>query len=97
MASWYFLQAREFHSILQGDDLLEKERRHCQSLLDTYYKMRKSTQEHLLFRQRYLEALPPSTGTCKTSEEDRPHRALGRMPPREYRNQAENNTFKTST
>jgi putative transposase len=32
-----------------------------------------------------------------TYNEDRPHRALGRIPPREYRNQAENNTFKTST
>ncbi len=71
MASWYFLRGRESQSIMQADDLLVKERRHCQSLLDTYYKMRKSTQEHLLFRQRYLEALPPSTGTGKTSEEDR--------------------------
>jgi len=59
MASWYFLQARESHSILQGDDLLVKERRQCQSLLETYCKMRKSTQEHVLFTQRYLQALPP--------------------------------------
>jgi hypothetical protein len=71
MASWYFLRGRESQSIMQADDLLVKERRHCQSLLDTYYKMRKSTQEHLLFRQRYLEALPPLAITGKTSEEDR--------------------------
>ncbi len=32
-----------------------------------------------------------------TYNEDRPNRAFGRIPPREYRNQAENNTFKTST
>jgi hypothetical protein len=70
MASWYFLQASESHSISQADDLLVKERRHCQSLLDTYYKMRKSTQEHVLFRQRYLEALPPLAITGTTSEED---------------------------
>jgi len=68
MASWYFLQASESHSISQADDLLVKERRHCQSLLDTYCKMRKSTQEHLLFRQRYLEALPPPAITRRFSE-----------------------------
>jgi hypothetical protein len=70
MASWYFLRAQESHSITKNDDLLMKERRHCQSLLDTYYKMRKSTQEHVLFRQRYLEALPPLAITGTTSEED---------------------------
>jgi len=68
MASWYFLQARESHNITHADDLLVKERRHCQSLLDTYCKMRKSTQEHLLFRQRYLEALPPPAITRRSSK-----------------------------
>lgn len=71
MASWYFLRARESQSIMQADDLLVKERRHCQSLLDTYCKMRKSTQEHVLFRQRCLETLPPPAGTETTSEKDR--------------------------
>ena len=59
MASWYFLQARESHNITHANDLLVKERRHCQSLLETYCKMRKSTQEHVLFTQRYLQVLPP--------------------------------------
>jgi hypothetical protein len=68
MASWYFLRARESQSIMQADDLLVKERRHCQSLLDTYCKMRKSTQEHLLFRQKYLEVLPLPAITRTTVE-----------------------------
>jgi len=68
MASWYFLRARESQSIMQADDLLVKERRHCQSLLDTYCKMRKSTQEHLLFTQRYLQVLPPPAITRTTFE-----------------------------
>lgn len=68
MASWYFLQARESHSISQADDLLLKERRQCQSLLETYFKMRKSTQEHVLFTQRYLQVLPPLAITRTTVE-----------------------------
>jgi hypothetical protein len=68
MASWYFLQARESHSILQGDDLLVKERRQCQSLLETYCKMRKSTQEHVLFTEKYLQVLPPPVITRTTVE-----------------------------
>lgn len=68
MASWYFLQARESHNITYADDLLVKERRHCQSLLETYFKMRKSTQEYVLFTQRYLQVLPPPAITRTTVE-----------------------------
>jgi len=68
MASWYFLQARESHNITHADDLLVKERRQCQSLLETYCKMRKSTQEHVLFSQRYLQVLPPPAITRTTVE-----------------------------
>jgi hypothetical protein len=68
MASWYFLQARESHNITHADDLLVKERRQCQSLLETYCKMRKSTQEHVLFTQRYLQVLPHPAITRTTVE-----------------------------
>jgi hypothetical protein len=68
MASWYFLQARESHNITHADDLLVKERRHCQSLLETYCKMRKSTQEHVLFTQRYLQVLPHPAITRTTAQ-----------------------------
>jgi hypothetical protein len=70
MASWYFLQARESHNITHADDLLVKERRHCQSLLEMYFKMRKSTQEHVLFMQRYIHVLPSPVFTGTTSEQD---------------------------
>jgi hypothetical protein len=55
MASWYFLHARDTHAVTQIDELLIKERRHCQSLLETYFKLRKSTQEHVLFSQKYID------------------------------------------
>jgi len=61
MASWYFLRSREANQITQGDDLALKERRHCQSLLDTYLKMRKSTQDHAIFAQKYLQMQVPDT------------------------------------
>ena len=55
MATWYFLHARDTHAVTQIDELLIKERRHCQSLLDTYFKLRKSAQEQVVFSQKYLD------------------------------------------
>jgi hypothetical protein len=54
MSSWYFLQARDTQAVTQIDEMLMKERRHCQSLLETYMKLRKSTQEHIVFEKKYL-------------------------------------------
>ena len=61
MATWYFLRSREANHLTQGDDLALKERRHCQSLLDTYLKMRKSSQEQVIFTQKYLQMQLPDT------------------------------------
>ena len=61
MATWYFLRSREANSLSQGDDLVLKERRHCQSLLDTYLKMRKSSQDQVIFTQKYLQMQAPDT------------------------------------
>jgi hypothetical protein len=70
MANWYFLRTQESHSITKADDFLLKERRYCLSLLDTYCKMRKSTQEQLLFSQKYLQVLGPPAITTTISKED---------------------------
>jgi hypothetical protein len=70
MANWYFLRTQESHSITKADDFLLKERRYCLSLLDTYCKMRKSTQEQLLFSQKYLQVLEPPAITMTISKED---------------------------
>ncbi len=61
MASWFFLESRGAQSLTQVDELVLKERRYCQGLLDTYFKMRKSSQEQRLFAQKYLQIQVPNT------------------------------------
>ncbi len=51
MASWLFLQKQELCNS-NHDDLIIKERRVYQSLLDSYMKLRKSQDEHLMFLHR---------------------------------------------
>ena len=50
MASWYFLQGRHAKEVDQLDEVVVKERRICQSLLESFMKMRKSQVEHALLR-----------------------------------------------
>ena len=52
MASWLFLQKQELRNSDQHDDFIMKERRVYQSLLDSYMKLRKSQDEHLMFLHR---------------------------------------------
>lgn len=54
MASWYFLQGRHSKEIDQLDEVVIKERRICQSLLESFMKMRKSQVEHILLRHNLL-------------------------------------------
>ena len=68
MASWYFLKGRDANHLMQADEMVLKEQRHCQSLLDTYCKLRKSRQDHILFTRKYLEIEPPSTVSSVVSE-----------------------------
>jgi len=69
MASWYFLRSREANQLTQADDLVLKERRHCQSLLDTYLKIRKSAQEQVIFAQKYLQMQVPDTNVLCVPEQ----------------------------
>ncbi len=52
MASWFFVQKMELRQSDQQDDLLIRERKTYQSLLDSYVKVRKSQDEHLAFLDR---------------------------------------------
>ena len=52
MASWLFLQKQELRNSDHHDDFIMKERRVYQSLLDSYVKLRKSQDEHLMFLRR---------------------------------------------
>ena len=52
MASWLFLQKQELRNSDHHDDFIMKERRVYQSLLDSYVKLRKSQDEHLMFLHR---------------------------------------------
>ena len=52
MASWLFLQKQELRNSDHHDDFIMKERRIYQSLLDSYMKLRKSQDEHLMFLRR---------------------------------------------
>ncbi len=52
MASWLFMQKQELRNSDQHDDFIMRERRVYQSLLDSYVKLRKSQDEHLMFLHR---------------------------------------------
>jgi len=52
MASWLFIQKQELRNSDHHDDFIMKERRVYQSLLDSYVKLRKSQDEHLMFLHR---------------------------------------------
>ena len=59
MGIWFFLKARQGDTIERFDDRMLQERRACQSLLDCYYRMRKSHMDHVLFTERRLKLSPP--------------------------------------
>jgi hypothetical protein len=61
MASWLFIQKVEMRDSDSHDELLMRERRSYQSLLDSYVKLRKSQDEHLIFLHR-LKIDPVSAG-----------------------------------
>ena len=51
MAIWYLIKGRHSQEVDKYDEVVLKERRVCQSLLDTFFKLRKSQAEHVLMRQ----------------------------------------------
>ncbi len=61
MGIWFFLQQRHGDSVEQYDDRVAQERRQCIQLLDNFFRMRKSKDEHALMAHRCLQVTPPNT------------------------------------
>jgi hypothetical protein len=77
-AIWYFLNGRHSRQVEICDEAVMKERRICQSLLDTYYKMRKSQVEFAMMRHTELVVQKPQAFdvVAKAMEESALRRAL---------------------
>ena len=61
MGIWFFLQNRHGESIERFDDRVALERRQCIQLLDNYFRLRKSKDEHALMTHRHLQITSPNT------------------------------------
>jgi len=59
MGIWFFLKGRECEKVERFDDRMLQERRTCQGLLDCYFRMRKSQNDHVLFAERRLKVSLP--------------------------------------
>ena len=72
-AIWYFLRGQHAKDVEQCDEVVMKERRICQSLIDTYCKMRKSQMEFALMRHTELVLQkPPSFVSIEKDEAPTP-------------------------
>lgn len=61
MGIWFFLQGRESEKVERFDDRMLQERKTCMGLLDSYFRMRKSQSDHVLFTERRLKVSPPKS------------------------------------
>jgi len=61
MSIWFFLHNRHGESIERFDDRVALERRQCIQLLDNYFRLRKSKDEHALMTHRHLQITSPNT------------------------------------
>ena len=61
MAIWFFLRGRHSQEVEMYDEIVLRERRTCQMLLDSYFKMRKSQMDHALLMHSRLSIEPPNT------------------------------------
>ena len=60
MGIWFFLKGRESEKVERFDDRMIQERRTCQGLLDCFFRMRKSQNDHILFSERRLKVPVPN-------------------------------------
>lgn len=61
MAIWFFLRSRHCHEVEMYDEVVLRERRSCQLLLDAFFKLRKSQMDHALVMHSRLALEPPHT------------------------------------
>ena len=61
MGIWFFLKSRESERVERFDDRMLQERKTCMSLLDSFFRMRKSQSDHALFTERRLKLSPPKS------------------------------------
>ena len=61
MAIWFFLKGRHSHEVEMHDEIVLRERRSCQLLLDSFFKMRKSQMDHALMMDSRLSLALPNT------------------------------------
>ena len=61
MAIWFFLKGRHSHEVEMYDEIVLRERRSCQLLLDSLFKMRKSQMDHALMMDSRLSLALPNT------------------------------------
>ena len=61
MAIWFFLKGRHSHEVEMYDEIVLRERRSCQLLLDSFFKMRKSQMDHALMMDSRLSLALPNT------------------------------------
>ena len=61
MAIWFFLKGRHSHEVEMYDEIVLRERRSCQLLLDSFFKMRKSQMDHALMMDSRLSLTIPNT------------------------------------
>ncbi len=61
MAIWFFLKGRHANEVEMFDEIVLRERRSCQLLLDSFFKMRKSQMDHALLMHSRMSLEPPDT------------------------------------
>ena len=61
MAIWFFLKGRHSNEVEMYDEIVLRERRSCQLLLDSFFKMRKSQMDHALMMDSRLSLTLPNT------------------------------------
>jgi hypothetical protein len=81
MGIWFFLKARQSDTVERFEDRMLQERRVCQSLLDSYHRMRKSQIEHILFTERRLQISPPKPLDDIVLPHQIPRIVIGKVEP----------------